>query len=192
MNIFVLAAAAAASVPAPAPLVPPVIEAVPAKPADPAAMNSARQLIKLMHFDQTLDQMMGTLIPTMGKGVVAQIEQDNSDSLIQQIKTTPGGREGLERIFDEEMLKSMRSRYPEILEAAAREYASAFTSAELDRIIVFYQSGPGAKWVQLSPQLQQSIGPIAGAIGRQAGIEAGTRMMERAAKELVSTKNTSS
>jgi len=186
---------AAASADAPVPVPPPVIVAPatpPQKPADPAALASAKKLLSMLHVDQTIDRLMSQLTPMMTTGVLGMLEHgDATQAAMQKIESRPNGRDRLMVIFSEEILKSFRARYPTILDGAAQEYATVFTKRELDEAIAFYSTGTGAKFLALAPQLQQAVGMRAGVIGREAGMEAGQRAMQRAIQELLPSEKTS-
>ena len=192
MSILMLAAAIAAS---PTPVAPPVpvTQAAPPKAIDPAALASAKKLLGMMHLDATIDHMMGSLVPVMAPAVLGALEHnDATQATMQKMESQPNGRERLMVIFSEEFLKSFRTRYPAIIEAAAQEYAAVFTAQELDQAIAFYSTGTGAKFLALSPQLQQAVGVRAGQVGREAGSEAGYHAMQRAVQEMLPSEKTSS
>ncbi|HMI20088.1 MAG TPA: DUF2059 domain-containing protein [Sphingomonas sp.] len=193
MNILILAAAVAATPSAPVP-VPPMATTVPAAPlktVDPAALASARKLIGMLHLDQTIDRMMGSLVPVMTDAVLGELDHNEAtQATMQKMESQPNGRARLTAIFAEEFLKSFRMRYPALLDGAAREYAAVFTATELDQVIAFYSSGTGAKFLVVSPQLQQSVGAASSQLGREAGMEAGLRAMQRAGQELIPSDKT--
>ena len=186
MMILLFAAAAAATPALSTPSAP--IHSLPqaVAPVDPAALASARKLLVLMHVDQTIDRMMGSLVPVITSAVVGSLENnDATRTAIQQMESQPNGRERLMVIFSDEMLKAFRSRYPSIMDVAAHEYASKFSARELDEIIAFYSSGTGAKVLELMPELQRSIGTAAQKLGRDAGQDAGLKAMKRALQEML-------
>jgi hypothetical protein len=140
----------------------------------------------MMHVDQTIDRMMAPLVSVIAPAVLGALEHDQAtQGTMQAMESQPNGRARLTAIFSEEFLKAFRARYPAILDGAAQEYAAVFTAKELDQAIAFYSTGTGAKFLALSPQLQQTVGARAGQIGREAGMEAGQRAMLRAAQEIL-------
>ena len=154
--------------------------------AQPGTVDSARQLIDLMHLDRTIDFMFKPLIPIMTQAVLARLEQSEAKPLISRlINQGTGGRARLEQIFTDEMAAAFRKRYPEFKEAAAKEYAAAFTEPELRDLVAFYSSGTGAKALALQPVLQQRLGLAGGAVGERAGEEGGRRAVERAVREML-------
>lgn len=192
MSILILAAAVAAS-PVPAPPPAPAVQAAPSKPVDPAALSSAKKLLGMMQLGATIDRMMGSLVPMMAPAALGALEHnDVTQAAMQKMESQPNGRERLMAIFSEEFLKSFRARYPAIIDAAAQEYAAVFTSQELDQAIAFYGTNTGAKFLAMSPQLQQAVGARAGQVGREAGTEAGYRAMQRAMQEMLPSEKTSS
>jgi len=152
------------------------------------ALTAADKLVASLGMNQTIDRMLNKLVPLMAAAVMGQLDNNPATQpMMQQIESQPNGRDKLMQIFDEEMLKSMRARYPEMMDGVARQYAMAFSAQQLNELITFFGTGVGAKWVALSPQLQEQVGKAAGEIGKQAGVEAGRRMMERAASEILPT-----
>jgi hypothetical protein len=186
-------AAAQADVPPPAPA--PLLSAptAPRKPVDPAALASAKKLLAMMHMDQLIDRLMTQMVSLMAPAVIGTLEHDETTrAAMEKLESQPNGRARLVAIFSEEFLKSMRARYQEVIDGAAQEYATLFTAQELDQTTAFYSSGAGAKFLALSPQLQQAVGVRAGEIGREAGIEAGQRAMKRAMQEILPSEKTGS
>jgi hypothetical protein len=191
--MILLLAAAAAQVPPVAAAAPRAASQAAAKPVDPAALASARKLLALMHVDQTIDRMMGSLVPVMTSAVVGSLDSnDTTRAVMQQMESQLNGRERLMAIFSEEIGSGFRAAYPSIIDSAAHEYASRFTKQELDEIVAFYSSGTGAKVVELMPQIQQGIGASATQIGRTVGQEAGLKAMQRAVRELLPSNKVSS
>lgn len=189
--LFLMASLAADLAPVKVPPPAPVKQAMPAKPGDPAALAAAKKLLVMMHADQTIDRMMGSLVPVITPAVLGALEHNEAtQGPMQKLESQPNGRERLMAIFSEEFLKAFRARYPAIIDGAAQEYASVFTARELNEAIAFYSTGTGAKFLALSPQLQQTIGARAGEIGRQAGEEAGVSAMQRAVQEMLPSEKT--
>jgi len=195
MMISILAASLATSQTAlpPAPSPPPIVQAAPPKPVDPAALASAKKLLGMMHLEQTIDRMMGSMVPVMAPAILGMLEhEDTTRAVMEKMESQPDGRKRLMAIFSDEFLKSLRARYPSIIDSAAQEYAATFSARELDQAIAFYSTPTGAKFLALQPQLQQAVGTRAGAIGREAGMEAGQRAMLRAVQEVLPPQKTGS
>jgi hypothetical protein len=206
MMIAFVAAVAASGQPTvpPAPQAPIIVYAPPraadpaaqpaqAKPVDPAALASAKRLLAMMHMNQTIDRMIGSMVPVMAPAILGMLEHDDTTrAVMEKMESQPDGRNRLMAIFSDEFLKSLRARYPSIIDSAAQEYAATFTARELDQAIAFYSTPTGAKFLALQPQLQQTIGTRAGAIGREAGMEAGQRAMLRAVQDVLPSQKTGS
>lgn len=192
MSILILAAVAAASPSAPVRVPPPpIVYAPPRKPVDPAVLASAKKLLAMMHVDAVIDQMMTDLVPLMAPAVMNALEHgDTTRTAMQKMETQPNGRERLMVIFTEEFQKAFRSCYPAMIGAAAEEYAAVFSAPELDQAIAFYSTGAGAKFLALSPRLQQVVGNRSRQIGQEAGRAAGFRAMQRAVQELLPSEKT--
>jgi hypothetical protein len=172
-----------------APAKPPEPRAASATPADPAALAVARQIVAVVHTDQTMDRMMIQFAPVFGTTVVNAMLADPASASVANkiIATGTGGRAKLEAIFSQEFMVAVRKRYPDLEEQVAHEYASLFSADELKQILAFYSSGVGAKALRLMPEIQTKMSLAGQALGKDAGKEAGQRGFERAQKEMIGT-----
>ena len=161
---------------------------------DPARLATARKLILLLHLDQSMDHVLLPLIPVLTSAVLGELENNPSTraELMAFEQRGTGGRSQLMVILAEEMNRSIRRRYPALLDAVAREYALVFTKSELDDILAFYNTSTGAKLIAMLPVLQQKIGDLGRAIGQEAGREAGVRAFQRALREMMPAKGSTS
>lgn len=153
---------------------------------DADRLASAKVLIGLMNLDGTLDRMYVQLAPVFAKSIVGALSGDTTTQpVLAAIRAKPDGETKLESILAQEFMASMHAQYPAMKDAVAEEYAAAFTKGELDAIVAFYRSGPGAKALRLMPELQVKMALRGQALGRNAGEQAGRRAMERAASEIL-------
>ena len=163
--------------------------AQPASPAavDPQAIAAARELIDLMKVEATLDKMFVDLAPVFAQGAIGAMQEDPAaraavGALVDKGK---GGQPKLVAIMSEEFLKSIRRQYPAMKDRVAREYAAVLTAAELRQLTAFFRTGPGAKWLQLTPALEKKLAEAGGELGQVAGEEAGRNAIERAISEML-------
>ena len=158
---------------------------------DAARLAAARQLIDASGIDATLDRMYIQLAPVFAHGVIGALsaETETRDAL-SAIQQQEDGQQRLVAILSQEFLTAMKAQYPALKDIAAREYAEAFTTAELEELLRFYSSGTGAKALQLLPVLQQKMAQSGQELGRAAGVEAGQRAFERAAREILKIDET--
>jgi hypothetical protein len=182
--IFLLLTATAS-----APTRAPPAATMPAPVVDPAKMVLARQLITTLHSEQLIDHMMTELAPQVGKSIVGNMltNPKSSAAIGTFISTHEGGRPRLEAILTEEFLKSVRQRYPALLDDVAREYANRFETDELRQVLAFYSSGVGAKALALMPLLQSTMSEKGRILGGLAGAEAVQKGLQRADKEMAET-----
>ena len=109
-----------------------------AKAPDAETLAAAKELLGVMHMEETLNSSMET-------GMDVQLEQ------LKQLKIGEAGLKELKA----EMLKfigeviSWEEMEPEML----RIYASNFTKEELNDLSTFYKTPTGQKAVKLTPQL---------------------------------------
>lgn len=155
--------------------------------ADAARMEVARKLVSVMRLEDTLDKMFVSLAPVTAQGMIGAMQSDPAakaplDMLISQGE---GGQDRLVAILSEEFLAALRAQYPAFLEQTAKEYAAVLTTEELQQIVVFYQTGAGAKMLQLTPELQNKMAKFGAEIGAVAGVEAATKGFERASEEML-------
>lgn len=137
-----------------------------------ARLATATKIVTLMQIDRVVDTMFQQLTPTMTTSIFSAIEHAaDAPTKVKVQLGDAGGRRAAETIMGEEIMKSFRARYPEIIAATAREYATSFTQPELDAILVFYQSPAGARLLELQPTMQAKLSEQGRKIGMAAGAE---------------------
>ncbi len=158
-----------------------------AVPVDSSRLTAARALLDRMQFDRTLDGMFVQLAPGFATSVIGGMLTSETGKPVvgQLIADGTGGQARLQQILADEFLTSIRRQYPALKDKAAQEYAAALTIDELTAIDRFYASGPGAKFLLVSPGLQQKLASAGQSLGRVAGEEAGRRGIERAIREML-------
>lgn len=186
---LLLAAVATVDVP------PPAASAVAGQGVDFARLGAAKKLVALTKIDSTLESMFVQLSPSFARSVLGELLADPStrpviDALLSK---APDNRERMIAILSQEFMRSVKSRFPSLLDQVARRYAEVFTADELNAINAFYSSGPGAKALTLLPQLQVTLSKDGRELGKAAGQEAGLRAFRRIEAEMApSTERTTS
>jgi uncharacterized protein len=117
-------------------IVEPAAAQAPAAKPSPAAILLAKQIVELKGVKQMMDPVVIGVVEKV-KGVVMQqnfMWQKDINEVTQQ----------LHKEFD--------GRSSELVDAAARAYASHFTEPELKQILAFYQSPVGQKMIVEEPK----------------------------------------
>ena len=154
---------------------------------DQSRLAAARALLDTMQIDRTLDSMFVQLAPNFATSVIgSMLTSEAGKPVVEQlIAKGTGGQPRLQQILADEFLTSISRQYPALKDKVAQEYATALTIDELTAINRFYTSGPGAKFLLVSPGLQQKLTLTGQSLGRVAGEEAGMRGIDRAIKEML-------
>jgi hypothetical protein len=162
--------------------------------AAPAPMNTApnqiaaaAKLVDLLRIEATLDTVFVQLSPGFAPSVIGVLATDarTKGTIEKLIDAAPENRDRMLAILSAEFLASVKRRFPEFKREIAKEYATAFTMAELEAITAFYSSGPGAKALAIMPQMQAKLATAGQAIGRVAGEEAGSRAFKKIEEEML-------
>lgn len=182
---MILALVAAVQAASPLPAVQPDSVAKPV--IAPDRLAAAKRLIAMIKLERTFDLMFVQLAPNFAHAVIGSMATEpGTKGLIETLTSrAPENRDRMAAIISQEFLRSIQKRYPALLDKAAEEYAAVFTADELTAIADFYASGPGAKVLALTPQLQATMGKHGEALGAEAGAEAGRRAFERIAREML-------
>jgi uncharacterized protein len=181
LSRLLIAAVQAASAAPPPVVTVPANSAPSAAPVDPARLAKAEQLLDLIHINQQYDSIFARMTPLMTTQVFTSLRDDvKVPASVRAKLADPGQLAAAERVFSEETTKGFQERYPALRLATAREYAAAFTVAELDQLADFYRSPVGQKSLQVLPSLQAKLMPI----GMQAGAEVGRAAMLRTFERL--------
>ncbi len=162
-----------------------------AQSADPATRAAAMRLIETMKIGDQLDQAYVTMTPMMAKSALAQIEANQSSRpLFEQLtKGEYARKQKLEAIIGEEYLAAMRAQLPRLKAEYAREYAAAFTLAELESLNRYFADGAGAKFIAQTGELQAKLTGVSQRIGMEVGMVAIPKALERTKAELEAETN---
>ncbi|KQM62707.1 hypothetical protein ASE75_13865 [Sphingomonas sp. Leaf17] len=136
-------------------------------------VSSAATLVQLLKLDGVLDTMFRQLTPMMTAQIMAALTQaPNAPAATKTIVANPAMRAKAAAIMSEEIMKSLRKRYPEIAAATARQYAATLSEADLQAAIAFYQTPTGQRMIAAQPRLQAALSEQGKIIGAAAGAEA--------------------
>lgn len=117
--------------------------------------------------------MFRQLTPMMTAQIMAALTQaPNAPAATKTIVANPAMRAKAAAIMSEEIMKSLRKRYPEIAAATARQYAATLSEADLQAAIAFYQTPTGQRMIAAQPRLQAALSEQGKIIGAAAGAEA--------------------
>ena len=108
-------------------------------PPDPARVAAARELLEVTGVKKQLAGM----IEAMSTGFAQGVGADASEA----------GKKRSEQ-FDEGM-KKLLDYQEQLITDCANLYAETFTAEELKAVTDFYRSGPGAKFIQKTPELMR-------------------------------------
>jgi hypothetical protein len=134
---------------------------------------SATRLVQMMKLDSVLDTMFQQMTPVMTGQVLAALAQaPSAPAAVKARLTDAASRAQAEAIMGEEMMKSLRKRYPAIASATVKQYAATFSETDLQAAIAFYQSPAGQRFVAAQPKLQAAMSGQGHVIGMAAGAEA--------------------
>ncbi|WP_033922601.1 DUF2059 domain-containing protein [Sphingomonas sp. 37zxx] len=157
------------------------------QPADSARLAAAQRLLDKMDTEATLRRQFEAMAPGFAESVVAMLEAraETRDTMAMLIEKGEGGRDRLNQILAQEFMASMAKQFAPIKARAAAEYAAAMTVEELEAISAFYATGPGAKALEVMPELQRKMIAVGQELGRVAGAEAGRAGIERAQRVML-------
>ncbi|MET0640273.1 MAG: DUF2059 domain-containing protein [Hyphomicrobium sp.] len=114
-------------------------EESPATPPDPARVAAARDLLEVTGVTKQMDGM----VEAMSRGFAKGANADNSEA----------GKK-LSAQFDSSMKKLLEYK-DQMITDFANLYAETFTAEEMKTVADFYRSGPGAKFITMTPELMK-------------------------------------
>ena len=153
---------------------------------DSAALPAAERLMTVMGVEAQFEQIFVISAPAMAQNAVAQLEasQTTREMMEALTKGDYARKERVKAILAEEYLAAFRAQKARMVREMAREYAIAFTAAELDELARFFGSGAGAKYVAQQPMLQEKLTKANQRIGIEVGMVATPKAITRAEAEL--------
>lgn len=141
-------------------IVQPAAAQAPAANPSPGALLLAKQIVELKGVKQMMDPVAIGVVEKVKSVVMQQNFMWQKD--INEVTTQ------LHKEFD--------SRSSELVDTAARAYASHFTEAELKQILTFYQSPVGQKMIVEEPKAIEESMSGAGAWANDLSIDVMNRM----------------
>ncbi len=141
-------------------IVQPAAAQAPAANPSPGALLLAKQIVELKGVKQMMDPVAIGVVEKVKSVVMQQNFMWQKD--INEVTTQ------LHKEFD--------SRSSELVDTAARAYASHFTEAELKQILTFYQSPVGQKMIVEEPKAIEDSMSGAGAWANDLSIDVMNRM----------------
>ena len=141
----------------------------PEQKIDPARLQAARKLIHITTSDQLVDQVLGMAINQVGAVLVRKKPEKEKElteimhRLANEMKTSP--------------------RRQELIEKIARIYARQFTADEMNRLIAFFQTPAGQKFIRKMPLIVAESQKAALQWGQQMARDLFLRAREEARKK---------
>lgn len=133
----------------------------------PKRLNAAKALLKASGASKNFD----AVVPTMMVQIKKIILQQHS-----------GKAEIVNEVF-KRVEKRFGTRKQELIDQIAILYAQKMTTADMNALTAFYSTGPGAKFVQLQPQLIQESALIGQKWGREVGQKIFTEVIQDLKKQ---------
>lgn len=157
---------------------------------DGAAIAAAERLIEATRIGAQLEQNFAVMVPFMAKNAMAQLAAgETTRAMFEQLTQNDYARkQKLEAIFADEFTLAIRAQMPRLKREYAREYAAAFSTAELDALTAFFSEGAGAKYVAQTPMLNTKLAATSQRIGMEVGMVAMPKALQRAKSELDAAK----
>lgn len=139
----------------------PAAPATDSQPLDPKAAAAAKELLRLMDYEQVVAQGMKRSIDMMRSGAVLSQSVDANPAMRMARAKNPqqwdivlkraGGKQA------DVLEKTMNELLPELRALSIRIYATNFTVAELDELRAFYGTPVGKKVLTRMPALMQQV-----------------------------------
>lgn len=137
---------------------------------DPERIAAADALMTQMGLERQYDLIMAQMIPLATSQLFDGLQHNNQvPAKLREALSDPDRMAAFKRDFAERFGKAFRARYPEMRAMTDREYARAFTTAELRELTAFYATPLGQKTLSVMPELQKRLFPMGVKIGREAG-----------------------
>jgi len=137
---------------------------------DPDRIAAADALMTKMGLERQYDAIMAQMIPLATSQLFDGLEHNNQvPAKLREALSEPNRMAAFKRDFAERFAKAFRARYPEMRALTDREYARAFTAAELRELTAFYGTPLGQKTLSVMPELQQRLFPVGVKVGRETG-----------------------
>ncbi len=132
---------------------------------DPERLETARKLLKVTGSDKLAEQMVHAMVPQIA-GFLIRAKPEKKDEIVKILK------EVVKKQTTPEVMNRLR-------EQLARIYAQEFTTGEMKKIIAFFETPVGKKFVQKMPVIM--------ARSQRAGMmwsrEVGGRIIEQTRKQ---------
>lgn len=153
---LLVAAALATSVPAAV-----AAQTVSTVAADPAALAKARELMAVMHVGELIEKSLDAQTGVITKGLADRLMQ--SGIAPQDAANDPEFRQIMQRYFDRlsaEITVKMKAILPQIVEQNTLIYARNFSAAQLNDLVVFYNTPTGQAMLAKMPSLSADAAAV--------------------------------
>ncbi len=136
---------------------------------DPARLEAARKLIRTTTSDRLIDQILKMAISQVGM-VMVRMKPEKKKELL----------EILDRVGKE---MSTPERKKDLMDRIAHIYARHFTTDEMNRLIAFYETPVGRKFIRKMPEIMMESQKAGMEWGRSVAQELFKRAKEEAKKK---------
>jgi hypothetical protein len=125
---------------------------MPARAADPEAMQLAHQILDLTHASAMAEQMLSQMMQGLGN---------------ELNRANPGRQAEVRAVLNQVVAPEFRQAQPGLMDQNAKAYADTFSVDELKQIVAFYQTDFGRKMADKQPALSRAQGEIDDRFGQQ-------------------------
>jgi uncharacterized protein len=132
------------------------------KPADPATVTAAKDLLIALGSDKQVETMIPLMLQSM-RGVI--------------VKQSPGATQAIDEALDA-VAKKMNSRRTELLDLMAIIYAERVTADDLKAMTAFFVSPAGKRFVAMQPEMMQEGARVGQVWGQKLGQEVDAELRE--------------
>ncbi|MGE7205970.1 DUF2059 domain-containing protein [Sphingomonas sp. NPDC019816] len=137
---------------------------------DPERIAAADALMGKMGLERQYDLILAQMVSLATNQLFDGLEHNNQiPAKLREALSDPTQMAAFKRDFAERFRKAFRARYPEMRAMTDREYARAFTTAELRDLAAFYATPLGQKTLSVMPDLQRRLFPMGVKVGRETG-----------------------
>lgn len=128
---------------------------------DPAALAKARDLMTVMHVGELIEKSLDAQTGVMTKGLADRLMQ--SGIVSQESANDPEFRQIVQRYFDRmssEITVKMKALLPQLVEQNTLIYARNFSAAQLNDLVVFYNTPTGQAMLAKMPALSADAAAV--------------------------------
>jgi hypothetical protein len=142
----------------------PAAAAAPAETVTPAKLALVRRYLQAIHYEKLMDAMIASMLPVMAQGIA---QKDHLTAAQQQMVVD---------VVRQEMRETIT---PQMMDRMAPIYAGAFSEAELQAIVAFYESPAGQSVIAKTPALAPRAADVVRSLMPQVEADVRERLCQR-------------